>query len=146
LLISTRPLHSEFRQKISDHYTDISDAAVRELLSRFFLSSFSDPEYYSFTFTNEEIYLDFIAEKRVFYAELPQRLTKHQFSTTKAIASLGKVEGVTTSEFMFKSEISSPGTMQAVVKALLEKQVIIREGKSYRLYDVFLEHYLKYFS
>ena len=43
----------------------------------------------------EEIYLDFIAEKQVFYAELPHRLTRHQFSTTKAIASFGMVEGVT---------------------------------------------------
>lgn len=94
----------------------------------------------------EEIYFDFIAEKHVFYAELPHRLTKHQFSTTKAIASMGKVEGVTTSEFMSRAEISSPGTMQAVMKALLEKQVLIKEGASYRLYDVFLEHYLKFFA
>lgn len=94
----------------------------------------------------EEVYLDFLAEKQVFYAELPQRLTRHQFSTTKAIAGLGKVQGVTTSEFMSKAEISSPGTMQAVIKALQEKQVIIKEGKTYRLYDVFLEHYLRYFG
>jgi len=94
----------------------------------------------------EEIYLDFISEKQVFYAELPQRLTRHQFSTTKAIASIGKVEGVTTREFMDKAEIGSPGTMQAVIKALKEKQVIIKEGVAYRLYDVFLEHYLRYFG
>ena len=94
----------------------------------------------------EEIYLDFIAEKQVFYAELPHRLTRHQFSTTKAIASFGKVEGVTTREFMAKAEIGSPGTMQAVINALKEKQVIIKEGDAYRLYDVFLEHYLRYFG
>ncbi len=93
----------------------------------------------------EEIYLDFIAEKQVFYAELPHRLTKHQFSTTKAIASYGKVKGVTTREFMAKAEIGSPGTIQAVINALKEKQVIIKEGDYYRLYDVFLEHYLRYF-
>ena len=94
----------------------------------------------------EEIYLDFIAEKQVFYAELPHRLTRHQFSTTKAIASFGKVEGVTTRAFMTKAEIGSPGTMQAVINALKEKQVIIKEGAAYRLYDVFLEHYLRYFG
>ena len=94
----------------------------------------------------EKIYIDFISEKQVFYAELPHRLTKHQFSTTKAIASLGKAEGVTSREFMAKAEIGSPGTMQSVMKALREKQVIIREGNAYRLYDVFLEHYLRYFG
>ncbi len=94
----------------------------------------------------EEIYLEFIAEKRVFYAELPHRLTRHQFSTTKAIAGYGKIEGVTTGEFMERAGINSPGSMQAVIKALLDKQVIIKEDGYYRLYDVFLEHYLKYFG
>ena len=94
----------------------------------------------------EEIYLDFIAEKQVFYAELPHRLTRHQFSITKTIASYGKVVSVTTGEFMKKAEVNSPGSMQAAIKALLDKQVIIKEDESYRLYDVFLEHYLRFFS
>ena len=47
---------------------------------------------------------------------------------------------------MAQAEIGSPGTMQAVIKALMEKQVIIKEGDAYRLYDVFLEHYLRYFG
>jgi uncharacterized protein len=79
-----------------------------------------------------------ILEKQVFYTELPHRLTRHQFSTTRAIASLGKAEGLTTRDFMAKAEIDSPGTMQSVIKALKEKQVIIKEGNAYRLYDVFL--------
>jgi hypothetical protein len=33
--------------------------------------------------------------------------------------------------------------MQRVIKSLIEKQFLIKEGKEYRLYDVFLEHYLK---
>ena len=49
-------------------------------------------------------------------------------------------------EFMSKAEIGSPGTMQTVIKALKEKQVIIKEGNAYRLYDVFLEHFLRYFG
>jgi AAA+ ATPase superfamily predicted ATPase len=94
----------------------------------------------------EKIYHDFIAEKKVFYAELPQRLTRHQFNMTKAIARLGKIEGITTREFMEKAEIGSPGSIQATINALMAKQVIIREDGYYRLYDVFLEHYLKYFG
>ena len=47
---------------------------------------------------------------------------------------------------MAKAEIGSPGTMQAVINTLKEKQVIIKEGDAYRLYDVFLEHYLSYFG
>jgi uncharacterized protein len=94
----------------------------------------------------EEVFRDFIAEKKVFYAELPVRLTRHQFNTVKAIADRGKVDGVTTREFMEQAGIGSPGSMQAVIRALLDKQMIIKEEDSYRLYDVFLEHYLRYFT
>ena len=34
--------------------------------------------------------------------------------------------------------------LQENLKSLLEKQIIIKEDNAYRLYDVFLEHYLKY--
>ena len=44
--------------RLSKSLLDISDPAVRDLLSRFFLSSFSDPEFYSFTFTNEDFTLN----------------------------------------------------------------------------------------
>ena len=43
---------------LSKSLLDTSDVAVRELLSRFFLSSFSDPEFHSFTFTNEDFTLN----------------------------------------------------------------------------------------
>ena len=94
----------------------------------------------------EEIYHDFIAEKKVFYTELPQRLTRHQFNMTKAIAKYGKIESITTREFMVKAGIDSPGSIQSAIKALLAKQIVISEDRYYRLYDVFLEHYLKYFG
>jgi hypothetical protein len=35
---------------------------------------------------------------------------------------------------------------QVVINALKEKQVIIKEGDVYRLYDVFLEHHPRYFG
>jgi 37-kD nucleoid-associated bacterial protein len=44
--------------RLSKSLLDTSDAAVRELLSRFFLSPFSDPEFYAFTFTNEDFTLN----------------------------------------------------------------------------------------
>ncbi|MGP8322619.1 MAG: hypothetical protein ACT6FG_01305 [Methanosarcinaceae archaeon] len=68
------------------------------------------------------------------------------YSQEKIPDTIDKFEGVTTREFMAKAEIGSPGTMQAVINALKEKQVIIMEGDAYRLYDVFLEHYLRYFG
>jgi len=43
---------------LSKSLLDISDVKVKELLSRFFLSSFSNPEYHSFTFSNENFALN----------------------------------------------------------------------------------------
>jgi hypothetical protein len=43
---------------LSKSLLDISDVKVRELLSKFFLTPFSDPEYHSFTFSNEDFTLN----------------------------------------------------------------------------------------
>jgi hypothetical protein len=43
---------------LSDSLLDIRDNRIKELLSRFFLSPFIDPEYYSFTFTNDDFTLN----------------------------------------------------------------------------------------
>ncbi|MFO7671644.1 MAG: ATP-binding protein [Bacteroidales bacterium] len=151
---------TQYHQFITTHFhtgnKSISDALVSHILTlchghTYYIQAicnliYSQKKPPETTNEFEKIYLDFISEKQVFYAELPNRLTRHQFSTTKAIACLGKVEGVTTGDFMARAEIGSPGTMQSVITALMEKQVIIREGTEYRLYDVFLEHFLRYFG
>ena len=45
---------NEQELRLSKSLLDISDEKVTELLSKFFLSPFSAPEFYSFTFTNED--------------------------------------------------------------------------------------------
>jgi len=92
----------------------------------------------------DRIYLDYLLEKKVFYAELPQLFTTQQFSVIKAFAQCGEVKSAMSAEFMQLSEVRSASSMQRIMKTLLTKQVIIREDKVYRLYDVFLEHYLRY--
>ena len=44
--------------RLSKSLLDTSDMAVRELLSKFFLSPFFDPEFHSFTFTNDDFTLN----------------------------------------------------------------------------------------
>ena len=91
----------------------------------------------------EEAYVDYLLEKKVFYEEFPQRLTKQQFQCVKAIALKGYVPAPTSSDFLSDSGIISSSTMQRVIHSLVEKQIIIKEEKGFRLYDVFLEHYLR---
>ena len=54
------------------------------------------------------------------------------------------VNSPTSSDFLRTANVKSASSMQRIIKTLLEKQVIIKEKGNYRLYDVFLEHYLKF--
>lgn len=91
----------------------------------------------------EQVFYPYIDEKGVFYAELPDRITSQQFSVTKAFAKVGKVYAPTGSEFLQLAGFTNSSSMLRVINALLTKQIIIKDGDAYRLYDVFLEHYLK---
>ncbi|MBU0763937.1 MAG: ATP-binding protein [Bacteroidetes bacterium] len=89
------------------------------------------------------IYKDFILEKRIFYSELPERLTKQQFAVVKGFGQTGIVSTPTSADFMEKAKIRNSSSMYRVINSLLEKQIIIRDDEGYRLYDVFLEQFLK---
>lgn len=90
------------------------------------------------------LYREFILEKSVFYSELPERLTKQQFSVLKGIAKSSVVENPTSASFMEISKIRSPSSMYRAINSLLDKQLILKEDGKIRMYDVFLEHYLRY--
>jgi len=86
---------------------------------------------------------EFLMEKRVFYEEIPNRLTKQQFRCVRAIAKEEKVKSTTSEKFLSTAGIKNASRMQCIIKSLAQKQFIIKEGKQYQLNDVFLEHYLK---
>jgi hypothetical protein len=90
------------------------------------------------------LYRDFILEKGVFYSELPERLTILQFSVLKGIAKSGIVENPTSTKFMGVSNIRSSCSMYRAINYLLDKQLTIKDEGKLRMYDVFLEHYLKF--
>ena len=92
----------------------------------------------------ERAYYPFLEEKSVFYQELPQRITAQQFKVAKAIAKVDKVSAPTGSDFLRKADFTNASSMRRAIKSLEEKQIILKEEGTYRLYDVFLEHYLKY--
>ncbi|MBE0673708.1 MAG: ATP-binding protein [Bacteroidales bacterium] len=92
----------------------------------------------------ELLYRDFILEKSVFYRELPELLTKQQFSVLKAIAKSSTILNPFSADFQELSKIKSPSSMHRAINSLLDKQLIIKDNGKLRLYDVFLEHYLRY--
>jgi len=92
----------------------------------------------------DRLYQSFLEEKKVFYSEVPNRMTIKQFATLKTIASEGLVTSPTSSAFIEKLPVATPSSVQRIIQALLDKQLIIKDEGGYRLYDVFLEHYLKW--
>lgn len=92
----------------------------------------------------DKLYKEFILEKSVFYSELPERLTKQQFSVLKGVAKSSLVENPTSTEFMELAKTRSSSSMYRAINSLLDKQLIIREEGKLRMYDVFLEHYLRF--
>jgi hypothetical protein len=133
----------EVNAKIIDHILKISHLhtyyvqAIANYLYSLEISPKSIPEF-------EIIFREFILEKSVFYSELPERLTKHQFSALKSLAKLVNVENPTSADFMELSNIRSSSSMHRAINSLLDKQLIIKENGKLRMYDVFLEHYLRF--
>ena len=131
------------RPEIVDHIIEISHLHTYyvQAISNFLFSLETAPSS-----INEfnVFYRDFILEKSVFYRELPERLTKHQFSVLKGLAKSGVVENPTSANFMDISNIRSSSSMHRAINSLLDKQLIIKDESVLRLYDVFLEHYLRF--
>ena len=129
--------------EIIDHILEISHLytyyvqAIANFLYSLEKSPNSIPEF-------EILFREFILEKSVFYSELPERLTKHQFSALKSLAKSVVVENPTSADFMELSKIRSSSSMHRAINSLLDKQLIIKEKGKLRMYDVFLEHYLRF--
>ncbi len=91
------------------------------------------------------IFKPFLRSQRSLYDTTHKRLTDQQFATLKAIASTGKVENPFGEEFRNKAGVKQYTGMKRIIKALEEKQYIVEEHGKYRLYDIFLAFYIRYF-
>lgn len=131
----------EIKPEIINHILDISHLHTYyvQAIANFLYSQEKIPSSIA---EFNRVYREFILEKNVFYSELPERLTKQQFSLVKGIAKSGVVENPTSAGFMELTNIRSPSSMYRAVNSLLDKQLIIKEEGKLRMYDVFLEHYL----
>lgn len=133
----------EVSAEVIDHILEISHLHTYyvQAISNFLYSQDKTPSNIS---EFDALYREFILEKSVFYSELPELLTKQQFSVLKGIAKTGIVENPTSASSMEISRIHSPSSMYRAVHSLLDKQLLIKEEGKLRLYDVFLEHYLRF--
>jgi hypothetical protein len=133
----------EIKPEIINHILEISHLHTYyvQAIANFLYSQEATPSSIS---EFDILYREFILEKSVFYSELPEQLTKQQFSLLKGIAKSGVVENPHSADFMGISKIRSSSSMYRAVNSLLDKQLIIKEEGKLRMYDVFLEHYLRF--
>lgn len=76
------------------------------------------------------------------YQELLNMMPPKQKMVLEAIALEGKATGITSSAFIKKYSLPSTSSVQAAIKGLLEKQLIVQSDGTYRIYDYFFAHYL----
>ncbi|MCL2247575.1 MAG: ATPase [Lentimicrobiaceae bacterium] len=77
------------------------------------------------------------------YSEMIFRLPEKQKELLVAIAKEGKVKAITSGAFVKRYKLQSASSVQAALKALLEKDFITKEKNEYQVYDRFFAIWLK---
>lgn len=77
------------------------------------------------------------------YKEMLSRLAPRQKLVLQAIAKEGEANGITSSAFIRKYNLSSASSVQSAVKPLLKNDIVTQEGDTYRVYDYFLREWLR---
>lgn len=77
------------------------------------------------------------------YKDQLSRLAPKQKLVLQAIAKEGVANGITSSAFIKKYNLSSASSVQSAVKPLLKYDLVTQEGDAYRVYDYFFAEWLK---
>jgi len=79
------------------------------------------------------------------FASYRTLLPPHQFRLLQAIASESKISQPTSSEFINKYDLTSASSVSTSLKALMQKEMIIKENNEWQVYDVFFSRWLEYY-
>lgn len=91
----------------------------------------------------KEILESILKENEPVYINYRNLLTEYQWKVLIAIAIEGNAKLITSKEFIVKHNLGTPSSVHSAVKALLNKEMIYKEGEDYFIYDVFLERWLE---
>ena len=78
-----------------------------------------------------------------FFKQVLSETLEKQKQLLYAIALNGEAEGITSSTFIKRNSLDSASSVQAAAKRLLEKDLITKEDKAYRLTDRFFTLWIK---
>ena len=91
----------------------------------------------------DHFFYQILAEQEVQYVTIRNLLTDLQWRVLEAIALEGNVEKATGKDWLMRYKLGSASSMQAVIAAMEEREMIVREEKGFRLMDPMMEHWFK---
>lgn len=91
----------------------------------------------------EFFFRQILLEQEVQYVTIRNLLTHLQWRVLEAIALEGDVEKVTSKDWIMRHKLGSASSIQAVVKAMEDREMIAREDKGFRLMDPMMEHWFR---
>lgn len=91
----------------------------------------------------ELFFRQILLEQEVHYVTIRNLLTDLQWRVLEAIALEGDVDKVTSKDWIMRHKLGSASSIQAVVKAMEDREMIAREEKGFRLMDPMMEHWFR---
>ena len=76
------------------------------------------------------------------FKSIMHSLAPKQKQVLEAIAREKTIEGITSSEFIKRHNLTSASSVQAALKPLLKNDIVVNEEGKYRIYDYFFADYL----
>ena len=91
----------------------------------------------------ERFFLQILEEQEVQYVTIRGLLTDLQWRVLEAMALEGNVEKTAGKDWLMKYKLGSASSIQAVITAMDDREMIVREENGYRLMDPMMEHWFK---
>jgi AAA+ ATPase superfamily predicted ATPase len=92
----------------------------------------------------KDIIYQIISSNEPMYANYRNLLPDHQFRLLKALAVEGTVLKPTAGSFIQQHNLTSASSVSASLKALSDKEMIVRSASGWQVYDVFFSRWLAY--
>jgi len=151
---------SEYAKFIRNHFESnkkhINDEALEAILDLTKSHTFYTQNLCNYIFSMKVKVIDIevvkkamaaiLKENESFFFQYRQLLTSDQWNYMIAVAKEDEVSQVTAQRFISKYNIGTPANSRRILKALIEKELILEnlstEKSTYQIYDVFLSRWL----
>lgn len=116
------------------NWTEGETAAIQILCSRLWM--YTDKKIKS-SIVNEAID-NILLENKSYLLIIKNLLSSYQWKLLKAIAKEGLANQVTSSSFMSKYCLNAPSSVKTALTALIDKELILRVGPSYKVSNIII--------